>query len=178
MMSSSSYWEETFKNLRSSHSKDIAELDYLDLASQPKVTNKDLSYNLRILQYRVDLGQKVIFTAIRQSQELTLQDIKGDQKKIQQSIQACKNVVIKQQQQIEDLSKGQAVIHQEVLRLKEALRNQKPLTKKDVEELVVTISQQPKFIEKQTEALTEHLAQEVAEVQKLIKRLEKVLMGE
>jgi len=161
-MSTRSFWEKELENLKNSHSLEVPRLDYLDLATSEKVTQKDIAYNLRILAYREDLGNKVCLSAINTCQELTVQELRKDNQKLQADLRNCKREVTR-------LSAIQESTLQEV----QQLRKRRPLSKEDVEELVIKISEQPKFIEQQTEALTE-LSQKVDKIEKLIK----VIVGE
>lgn len=82
-----------------------------------------------------------------------------------------------QREDLKDILKRQSDLEREISNLRKDYLGRKPLSKEDVEELVLKISEQPKFIEKQTEALTEELSRKVDKVEGLIHRLEKVLTG-
>ncbi|RZS24640.1 hypothetical protein BHM03_00057724, partial [Ensete ventricosum] len=143
-----------------------------------KVTNKDLAWNIQIFGYRSDLAGKVNLAATHVAKEKIIKELREDNIKLQNSVRACKSAINAQKAEIQGLKEAQDTTKKEVLELKEALLQRRPLSKKDVEELVLRISEQPKFIEQQTEALTVELSQKVDKIEKLIHRLEKTLVGE
>lgn len=82
-----------------------------------------------------------------------------------------------QRSDLKDALKKQDVLAKELQALREDYLRRRPLSKEDVEELVVRISEQPKFIEKQTEALTEELTKEVQTLKVIIHSFEQRLLG-
>ncbi|AXP07688.1 ORF1 protein [Enset leaf streak virus] len=172
------FWEKELENWKNSHNLDKARLDYLDLAEKDKVTNKDLAWNIQIFGYRSDLAGKVNLAATHVAEGKIIKELRKDNIKLQNSVRACKNAIDTQKFEIQSLREAQDTIRKEVSELKEALFQRRPLSKRDVEELVLRISEQPKFIEQQTEALTIELSQKVDKIEKLIHRLEKTLVGE
>lgn len=94
-----------------------------------------------------------------------------------QEIHRLSQIVKTQREDLKDILKRQSDLEREISNLRKDYLGRKPLSKEDVEKLVLKISEQPKFIEKQTEALTEELSRKVDKVEGLIHRLEKVLTG-
>ncbi|KAJ8458737.1 hypothetical protein OPV22_031663 [Ensete ventricosum] len=146
------FWEKELESWKNSHSLDKSRLDYLDLAEKDKVTNKDLAWNIQIFGYRSDLAGKVNLAATHVAKEKIIKELREDNIKLQNSVRACKSAINAQKSEIQSLKEAQNTVKKEVSELKEALFQRRPLSKKDVEELVLKISEQPKFIEQQTEA--------------------------
>ncbi|ANN87817.1 ORF1 [Canna yellow mottle associated virus] len=172
-MSTKQFWDSKFSEFKEHSALISANLEYLDLASQAKVTVKDLSHNFQIFCYRQDLGHKVLLAATHKSCKEVTEALQEDNEKLQKDLKANKAAVLLQQQTIQKLVESCDNLHKEITKLKKI---PKPLSKEDVEELVVKISEQPKFIERQTEALIEELSSKVNKIEALIHRLEKVLL--
>lgn len=173
-----SFWEKELEGWVNSDGLRQARLEFLDLANQEKVSHKDLAWNIQVFGFRSDLAGKVNLAATHVAKEQVIKELREDNIKLQNSVRACKSAINAQKAEIQKLKESQDIIQQEVLGLKEALIQRRPLSKKDVEELVLRISEQPKFIEQQTEALTVELSSKVDRVEKLIHKLEKTLIGE
>lgn len=152
------------------------DLDYLNIDSSSK---SDFAHNLRIVSYRVDLGNKAIFALSKQSC-IHILDVKEELKtqatKLGE-IEQLSKVVRSQRANLKSLIAKQEVLEKELQGLRQDYLGRRPLTKTDVEELVLRISEQPKFIEKQTENLTVELTKKVDKVEGLIHRLEKIITG-
>lgn len=152
------------------------DLDYLNIDSTSKL---DFAHNLRIVSYRVDLGNKAIFALSKQNcihildvkEELKAQAVKLGE------IEQLSKVVRSQRANLKSLISKQESLEKELQGLRQDYLGRRPLTKTDVEELVLRISEQPKFIEKQTENLTVELSKKVDKVEGLIHRLEKIITG-
>nr|AVT44081.1 hypothetical protein [Canna yellow mottle virus] len=171
---SKSFWEQKLLDYKNSHTLEVANLEYLDLAGQENIKNRDLAHNLHILCYRNDLGNKVTLAAIHKCSEDVIKELRLDNAKLQKDLRANKAAVLSQQQTIQELIGGYNNLQKEIVQLKKI---PKPLSKEDVEGLVIKISEQPKFIEKQTEALIEELSSKVNKIEALIHRLERVLLA-
>ncbi|AAY99425.1 ORFI [Banana streak virus Acuminata Yunnan] len=174
-----SYWDLEFEKYKNSHSKAISDLSYLDLATAEKVSNKDLAFNLHINTYRSDLGFKVAIHSLSKNRELLIQNRKllEEQKQQLSEINNLSKVVRLQRADLKETLKRQDVLAKELQALRKDYLERRPLSKEDVEELVVRISEQPKFIEKQTEALTIELTKEVNTLKSIIKDFEQRLLG-
>nr|AHM92958.1 hypothetical protein [Banana streak VN virus] len=174
-----SYWDLEFEKYKNSHSKSVSDLSYLDLASADKVSNKDLAFNLHINTYRSDLGFKVAIHSLSKNRELLIQNRKllEEQKQQLSEINNLSKVVRLQRADLKETLRRQDVLAKELQALRKDYLERRPLSKEDVEELVVRISEQPKFIEKQTEALTEELTKEVQALKLIIHNFEQKLLG-
>lgn len=152
------------------------DLDYLNIDSTSKV---DFAHNLRVASYRVDLGNKVIFALCKQNCIHTL-DVKKqleEQADKLTELDRLSKVVRSQRADLKAVLQKQEKLEEELQQLRQDYLGRRPLSKKDVEELVLRISEQPKFIEKQTEALTVELSSKVDKIEGLIHKLEKTLTG-
>nr|WET17317.1 hypothetical protein [Banana streak Musa itinerans virus] len=174
-----SYWDLEFEKYKNSHSKSVSDLSYLDLATAEKVSNKDLAFNLHINTYRSDLGFKVAIHSLSKNRELLIQNRKllEEQKQQLSEINNLSKVVRLQRADLKETLRKQDVLAKELQALRKDYLERRPLSKEDVEELVVRISEQPKFIEKQTEALTEELTKEVQALKVIIHNFEQKLLG-
>lgn len=151
----------------------------MNLATEDKVSNKDLAHNLSINTYRCDLGLKVAIGSLAKNRELILQNHKllKDQKIQFEELQRLSKVVRLQRTDLKKSLEQLDVLTNELRALRTNYLGQKPLTKTDVETLVLRISEQPKFIEKQTEALTEELTKEVKTLKEIINSFEKKILS-
>lgn len=142
-------WKDNWNNRRN--------LDYLNLESLSK---EDFSHNLKVTAYRIDLGNKALFALGKQSclHILELRTKLQEQEQQLQEVPKLAEIVKQQRADLKELLSKQDLLKEEVLRLKQDYLGKRPLSKKDVEELIVKISEQPKLIEKQTEALTQELS--------------------
>ncbi|ACZ02406.1 hypothetical protein [Sugarcane bacilliform Guadeloupe A virus] len=172
-------WDQKFEEFLNSSELTQAQLEYLDLASEAKVSNKDLAHNLRITTYRLSLTGKVLWASQRKNRDLLLQirQEQESQKRELQELQNLSKIVRSQRSDLKRAHERLDIISEELQALKKECLKRRPLNKEDVEELVVRISEQPKFIEKQTEALTEELTKEVQNLQRIIHTFEQKLMG-
>ncbi|AAR86690.1 ORF1 [Banana streak GF virus] len=152
------------------------DLDYLNLESSSRA---DLAHNLRITAYRVDLGNKALFALSKQNclHTLDLRTKLQEQELQLQEIGKLSKIVRQQRNDLKLLLSKQDHLQEEILQLRQDYLKRRPLSKEDVEELVIKISEQPKFIEKQTEALTEELAKKVDKVEEPIHHLRKTILG-
>nr|ULR16444.1 ORFI [Banana streak CA virus] len=171
-------WDQKFQEFLNSSELTQAQLEYLDLADE-KVSNKDLAHNLRINTYRLSLTGKVLWTSERKNRELILQVIEEqkDQRKQLEELQHLSRIVRNQRSDLKRALEKLDVLSEELQALRKDYLKRRPLNKEDVENLVVRISEQPRLIEKQTEALTEELTKEVQHLKKIIHTFEQKLMG-
>ncbi|ACF60611.1 ORF1 [Cycad leaf necrosis virus] len=174
---SKSFWEAKFDEYKNSHSLRISDLTYLDLASLEKVLVRDLGHNLQILCHRSDLGNKVCLAATHVSCEKVINTLVDHNQKLQKDLKSLRSVVSQQQSSLESVQKSQVELGSELKGLRAVVLQNRPLTSGDIEELVLKISQQPKAIEQQTENLTVELTQKVQQIEHLIHRLEKTILG-
>nr|UYO08697.1 gp1 [Banana streak IM virus] len=179
MLTLDSYWDQEFEKYKNSHAKSISDLAYLNLETADKVSNKDLAFNLHINTYRSDLGFKVAIHSLSKNRELLIQNRKLlEKQELQlQEVHKLSKVIRSQRSDLKDILERQDVLTKELQALRKDYLRRKPLSKEDVEELVVRISEQPKFIEKQTEALTEELTKEVQTLKVIIHNFEQRLLG-
>ncbi|AAU95073.1 unknown [Banana streak VN virus] len=142
-----SYWDLEFEKYKNSHSKSVSDLSYLDLASADKVSNKDLAFNLHINTYRSDLGFKVAIHSLSKNRELLIQNRKllEEQKQQLSEINNLSKVVRLQRADLKETLRRQDVLAKELQALRKDYLERRPLSKEDVEELVVRISEQPKI---------------------------------
>lgn len=171
-------WDQKFQEFLNSTECTQASLEYLDLADA-KVSNRDLAHNLRINAYRQSLTGKVLWASGRKNRDLILQVI-SEQKAQKEQISEIENLSRVVRSQRSDLKRANQKIEgleSEIKALRQEYLNRRPLSKQDVEELVLKISEQPKFIEQQTEALTVELSAKVDKIEALIHKLERVVTG-
>nr|AFH88827.1 ORFI [Banana streak OL virus] len=171
-------WDQKFQEFLNSSELTQAQLEYLDLATEAKVSNKDLAHNLHINTYRLSLTGKVLWTSGRKNRDLLVQIIgeQEAQKKDLLELQNLSKIVRSQRNDLKKAHEKLDVLSDELKALRKDYLKRRPLSKEDVEELVLRISEQPKFIEKQTEALTEELTKEVQNLKKIIHDFERKLM--
>ncbi|CAA37108.1 unnamed protein product [Commelina yellow mottle virus] len=133
-----------------------------------KINLRDLAHNIHIIAHRVALGFKVIYLYLVDIIFPLLKNIQKSQKESSENLQSVLKIVKEQRRSLKQIEDQLSKVQSELAKLREDYLSRRPLSKQDVEELVVRISEQPKFIEKQTEALTEELKLKVEEVAKLI----------
>nr|AMW92449.1 hypothetical protein [Banana streak virus] len=172
-------WDKKFQEFLESSELTQAQLEYLDLATEAKVTNKDLAHNLRINTYRQSLTGKVLWASQRKNRDLLLQVVKEQEAQKQEllELQNLSKIIRSQRSDLKRAHEKLDVLSEELKAPRSDYLKRRPLSKEDVEELVVRISEQPKFIEKQTEALTEELTKEVQNLRRIIHDFERKLMG-
>nr|AER00542.1 ORF I [Citrus yellow mosaic virus] len=135
-------WEEAIQRwYETSHT---ANLEYLDLASKPKVSNSEISHNLAVVYDRLSLFSRVSIKNFESIQEtLEKQDLR-----IQKLESSLKTLT------------SEFIAH-------------KPLSKAEVKTLVTEIAKQPKLVEAQALQLTENLNQKLDRVEALISKVER-----
>jgi hypothetical protein len=184
-MKSEAEWETQFNTWKNSHT---FENSNQELILGPKISSLDLNHNIRTTCYRVDLGYKVLLTSqqkaqahrvelytaaknhnVEHSKQLKLVGDKAEQSLIIQK---------EQRSRLKRIEDGLSTLSREVYNLRVEYLKRRPLSKEDVAELVLTISEQPKFIEKQTELLLEQVKklveavhEEVETVHHMVKRI-------
>ncbi|KAG6485268.1 hypothetical protein ZIOFF_053802 [Zingiber officinale] len=142
IMSMSRRWEE---HIQEWYTKShTSNLEYLDLAKTEKQpTQRELAHNLSVIYDRVCLSCRVHLKNFKQIQE----QLEGLKKENQKLSEALKNLT------------------------REILEN-KPLTKRQLEDLIIKITEQPKQREQQVLQLSEELKQKVDKVETLLKKVE------
>nr|WIA47476.1 P1 [Andraeanum bacilliform virus] len=126
-------------------------LEYLDLAEDPKPNHKQLAHNLAVIFDKISLGNRIHIKNQKIIQEhLILYN---------QKLSQLESTIDKLQENIKRLEK------------------EKPLTKRDIEDLLFKISEQPKFIEKQTKSLLEEVTKKVDKLEHLVKEVERNILG-
>lgn len=151
----------------------------MNLAGIEKVSNKDLAHNLHVNTYRSDLGFKVVIASLTKERKLNLQN-KEELEKLHKKLELfgdLDKIVRSQRTELKRANQSLEDLNRELQALRSDYLSRRPLSKKDVEELVLRISEQPKLVEQQTEALTRELSEKVDKVEALIHRLEKVIIG-
>lgn len=134
---------------------------------------------MHINTYRSDLGFKVVISSISKERKINLQ-IKEEIENLHKKLELfgdLDKIVRSQRTELKQANQRLENLSRELQALRTDYLSRRPLSKKDVEELVLRISEQPKFIEQQTEALTRELSEKVDKVEALIHRLEKVIIG-
>ncbi|APB42233.1 ORF1 [Dioscorea bacilliform TR virus] len=119
------------------------EPEYLDLFIIDKPTNKQLANNLSYLNHQAKLFSRVSLKHFFQLSD-EIQQLKAENQKLRREL---------------------------VNLTKEVVEN-RPLTEKKVQELVLQIVAQPKEIEQQAVRLTTDLAQKLSRVEAILKRIE------
>nr|WCR39425.1 ORF1 [Pineapple bacilliform CO virus] len=171
------YWEHKFEEYRNSHTQEVANLSYLNLEGAEKVTHKDLAHNLRINTYRQDLASKVLTGLSHKHTADIIREVHEDNRKLQNSLKACEKALKEQQAELTAIKSTVPVLREELRKIQQSWAEHRPLSKDDVEKLVLRISEQPKFIEQQTEALIKELTGKVNRVENLIRQLEERILG-
>nr|WCR39428.1 ORF1 [Pineapple bacilliform ER virus] len=174
---SQKYWEQKFEEYRNSHTREIADLAYLNLEGAEKVTHKDLAHNLRINTYRQDLANKILTGLSHKHTADIIREVHEDNRKLQNSLRACERVLKEQQAELTTIRSTVPALREELRKIQQSWAEHRPLSKDDVESLVLRISEQPKFIEQQTEALIRELTSKVSRVERLIHQLEERILG-
>ncbi|RZS25594.1 hypothetical protein BHM03_00058817, partial [Ensete ventricosum] len=134
------------------------DLDYLNLDTTAK---SDFAHNLRVTAHRVDLGNKVLLALCKQNCIHCL-DIKRELKRLEEDkfseFEKLAKIIRLQRTDLKAAHGKLDVLTEELTALRKDYLKQRPLNKADVEQLVIQITEQPKFIEKQTEALLEDVS--------------------
>ncbi|KAG6512726.1 hypothetical protein ZIOFF_030855 [Zingiber officinale] len=134
----------------------------------PDLKMKEVRVNTRLLY------QQTKFNLLREESEGYAKLEQGSQL---EEISRLSKIVSQQREDLLQLLKQQNQLKEEILQLRQDYLKRRPLSKKDVEELVIKLSEQPKHIEKQTETLTEELSKKVDKVEELINHLKQVIVG-
>nr|AJW68046.1 ORF1 [Sugarcane bacilliform virus] len=184
-MKTETEWEQQFLAWRNSHTFDSANQE---LIVGHKIKNSDLNHNIRVTCYRSDLGYKVLLTS-QEKAKAHREKLFADNRKQQLEHKRClkevasraeQALIIQQEQRsrLKKLEAGLADLSREILKLREEYLKRRPLSRQGVAELVLAISEQPKFIEQQTEQLLEQVKllvgavhQEVETVHHMVKRI-------
>lgn len=119
------------------------ELEYLDLSSLEKPPLKSIAHNLAYLNYQEKLQSKVLLKHLYVIQE-KISELEAENKRLRKDL---------------------------VSLTKEVVEN-RPLTERKVQELVVNITSQPKEIEQQAVKLTKDLQLKLDRVEDILRRLE------
>jgi hypothetical protein len=184
-MKTESEWENQFSAWKNSHTFENANQE---LISGSKINLADLNHNLRTTCYRVDLGYKVLLTSQEKARDhrselfaLTRKHNSEHNRNLKSVADKAEEALVisrEQRARLKRIEAGLSTLSKEILLLREEYLKRRPLSKEDVAELVLTISEQPKFIEKQTELLLEQVKglveavhQEVETVHHMVKRI-------
>lgn len=124
------------------------EPEYLDLYIVDKPTNKQLANNLCYLNHQAKLLSRVSLKHFFKLQE-ELQELKAENRRLRKEL---------------------------VNLTKEVVEN-RPLTEKKVQDLVLRITEQPKEIEQQAVRLTEDLQKKLLRVEEILKKLEGAVLS-
>lgn len=122
-------------------------LAYLDLAENSKPSLKEISNNIAVIYDRTCLSSRVHLKNFK----LILEEIENLKTENRRLSTALKNLT------------------------KEVVEN-RPLTERKVEELILKIVAQPKAIEEQTIKLTEELRKRIDQVEKVAQRIETAIL--
>ena len=158
-------WEKSLQ--RWYETQPTANVEYLDLANLPKVTNQQIANNLAL---NID-------KTISSAKYLAKQTSKIQEKQALLESQITKNHIYvlgllqKQADDFGELIQSQRHLAKHLRQLDEAIVNQKPLTKAEVKALVEEIAKQPKIVEKEALRLTKDLERQVAEVKQAVSDL-------
>nr|WCR39422.1 ORF1 [Pineapple bacilliform CO virus] len=171
------YWEQKLEEYRNSHTQEVADLAYLNLEGAEKVTHKDLAHNLRINTYRQDLANKILVGLSHKHAADIIREIHEDNRKLQNNLKACEKALKEQQAELTAIKSSVPALREELRKIQQSWSEHRPLSKDDVEKLVLRISEQPKFIEQQTESLIRELTSKVSRVEHLIHQLEGRILG-
>lgn len=175
-------WEQKFLSWKNSHT--FSESNQ-ELITGSKIRNTDLNHNLRITCYRSDLGYKVLLTSQEKARahrselfsllrEHNLTHNKN-LKEVAKEVQEAARISRAQRSEIRNLKTQLDVISEELTALRRDYLERRPLNKKDVEQLVLQITEQPKFIEKQTEALLEEVSKLVISTKEEVNQVQAIL---
>nr|AFO11493.1 hypothetical protein [Sugarcane bacilliform virus] len=184
-MKSEAEWETQLNTWKNSHTSANA---IQELIPGTKISNLDLNHNIRTTCYRVDLGYKVLLTSQQKAQDHRVQlfsDIRKHTVEHNKQLKliedkAEKSLIIQKEQRarLKQIEDGLSTLSREIHNLRVEYLKRRPLSKEDVAELVLTISEQPKLIEKQTELLLEQVKklveavhEEVETVHHMVKRI-------
>lgn len=119
------------------------EPEYLDLYIVDKPTNKQLANNLCYLNHQAKLLSRVSLKHF-----------------------------FKLQEDIQELKTENQLLRKHLVNLTREVVENRPLTEKKVQELVLRIIEQPKEIEQQAVRLTEDLQKKLLRVEEILKKLE------
>nr|AEV42074.1 hypothetical protein [Pineapple bacilliform CO virus] len=153
------YWEQKLESeyKRNSHSQEVLDLDYL----LEKVSHGDLAHNLHVC-YRSDLANKALVGQSQKREALQMRLKQQNERKLDSVLENLEKALKEQRAELADLKASSLdATSDEIRKLRQDWSKRRPLSKEDVEELVILISEQPKEIEKQSEALTEELTSKV-----------------
>ncbi|AEC49879.1 hypothetical protein [Banana streak UL virus] len=181
-MTSETEWEQKFLVWKNSHTG--IEADQA-LIQGSKIKNHELNHNIRVTCYRSDLGYKVLLTSqekakahrselfslLREHNIAHNRHLKEVEKEAKEAVKISRS----QRSEIKNLKLQLDVISEELQALRRDYLERRPLNKGDVEQLVLQITEQPKFIEKQTEALLEDVSKLVVSVKREVNQVQQML---
>ncbi|CAC44905.1 hypothetical protein [Sugarcane bacilliform IM virus] len=184
-MKSEAEWETQFNTWKNSHTFENANQE---LILGTKISNLDLNHNIRTTCFRVDLGYKVLLTSQQKAQDHRTELFSAIRKHTVEHSKQLKLVAEKAEQsliiqkeqraRLKRIEDALSTFSREIHNLRVEYLKRRPLSKEDVAELVLAISEQPKFIEKQTELLLEQVKklveavhEEVETVHRMVKRI-------
>lgn len=184
-MTSEIEWANKFQEWKNRSQFANAEKSVLTFSDSDKITNRDLAHNIAIFGYRSDLGNKVLlesaekarahrselFTLLSKHNLAHQKQLKEAKEKHEEALKISRA----QRSEIKTLKHQLDVVSDELRALRKDYLERRPLNKADVEQLVLQITEQPKFIEKQTEALLEDVSKLVITVQSEVKEVQNML---
>ncbi|GJZ96793.1 heme peroxidase [Tanacetum coccineum] len=134
--------------------------------TSPKPTPTDLANNLACVYSRLNLFSKVALKNYK--------SISEKQKELESRVQNCQE---KLESCEELLRKTQSETRKSLQQISTEIQQSKPLTKREVLNLVQEIAEQPKLVEKEALRLTEDLNQKIQKVEHLLHEVKKLITG-
>ena len=131
-----------------------------------KPTTTDLANNLACIYNRVNLFSKVAlknFKSISEKQK----DLELKVQNCQEKLESCEEL----------LRKTQSETRKSFQQISTEIHQSKPLTKREVLNLVQEIAEQPKLVEKEALKLTEELNHKTQKVEHLLHEVKKLITG-
>ncbi|GJS57556.1 Orf y [Tanacetum coccineum] len=135
--------------------------------TSPKPTSTDLANNLACVYNRLNLFSKVALKNYK--------SISEKQKELESRVQNCQE---KLESCEELLRKTQSETRKSLQQISTEIQQSKPLTKREVLNLVQEIAEQPKLVEKEALRLTEDLNQKIQKVEHLLHEINLRLCNE
>lgn len=123
-------------------------LDYLDLAEDKNPSRKELAHNIAVVYDRTCLSSRV-----------NLRNFK---------------LLLERTQQLEDKIQK---LEKATKTLSALFKENRPITKTEIRELVVEISEQPKIIKEESLKITQNLDQKILRVETLLTKIEEQIFG-
>lgn len=132
----------------------------------PKPTTTDLANNLACVYNRLNLFSKVALKNFKNISEKQ-KDLESRVQNCQEKLESCEEL----------LRKTQSETRKSLQQISTEIQQSKPLTKREVLNLVQEITEQPKLVEKEALRLTEDLNQKIQKVEHLLHEVKKLITG-